>query len=303
MPDCASSGGVLLVCVLLAGGRPGEISAQARPEGEMRWRSTSRSRRSGSIPARCRTDHTVLGPLRAARRAGQADARQPHVAEPGRVLDGQRGREGHEFKLREGLNFHNGDPFTAEDVKFSFHRAKGSKVLHDKVREVVVVGPARVRFVLHEPWPDFDLLRHHGDGAGWIVPRSTWSRWATTASRKLDRPRPYKFVSNSPGVELVMEANESYWRKTPSVKRLVFKSVVEPTTRMAMLKRGEVDVAYPARRAPRPRRSSGIPTSSSPSRAASPRSSSTSSISGIRSRRGPTSAFARRPTTPSTARR
>jgi hypothetical protein len=51
-------------------------------------------------------------------------------------------------------------------------------------------------------------------------------------------------VSNTPGVELVMEAYEGYWRKMPSVKRLVFKSVPEATTRMAMLKRGEVDLAY-----------------------------------------------------------
>ena len=55
---------------------------------------------------------------------------------------------------------------------------------------------------------------------------------------------PYKFVSHTPGVELVMEANESYWRKMPSVKRLVYKSVLEGTTRAAMLKRGEVDLAY-----------------------------------------------------------
>src|SRR5262249_16943145 len=51
-------------------------------------------------------------------------------------------------------------------------------------------------------------------------------------------------VSQTPGIELVMEAFEGYWRKTPSVKRLVFKSVPEPTTRLAMLKRGEVDIAY-----------------------------------------------------------
>jgi peptide/nickel transport system substrate-binding protein len=51
-------------------------------------------------------------------------------------------------------------------------------------------------------------------------------------------------VSHQPGVELIMEANESYWRKVPSVKRLVFKIVPDPTTRAAMLKRGEVDVAY-----------------------------------------------------------
>ena len=55
---------------------------------------------------------------------------------------------------------------------------------------------------------------------------------------------PYKFVSHTPGIELVMEAVESYWRKVPHVKRLVFKSVPEPTTRLAMLKKGEVDIAY-----------------------------------------------------------
>jgi peptide/nickel transport system substrate-binding protein len=152
----------------------------------------------------------------------------------------------YEFKLREGLKFHNGDPFTAEDVKFSFHRSKGSKILHDKVREIVVVSPSRVRFVLQEPWPDF--MTFYGTmvtGAGWIVPKKYVEQVGNDGFKK--HPiglGPYKFVSNIPGVELVMEANESYWRKTPSVKRLVFKSVVEPTTRMAMLKRGEVDVAY-----------------------------------------------------------
>jgi ABC-type transport system substrate-binding protein len=63
----------------------------------------------------------------------------------------------YEFRLREGLRFHNGDPFTAEDVKFSFHRYRGAaaKLLHDRVKSVDVVDPHRVRFVLHSPWPDF----------------------------------------------------------------------------------------------------------------------------------------------------
>ena len=211
----------------------------------------------------------------------------------------------YEFKLREGLKFHNGDPFTAEDVKFSFHRAKGSKILHDKVQEVVVVEPARVRFVLHEPWPDF--MTFYGtivSGRG--LDRAQEVRRAGGRRRLQEAPvglGPYKFVSHTPGIELVMEANESYWRKMPSVKRLVFKSVPESTTRLAMLKRGEVDIAYLARRARRRRRSSAIPTSSSPSPAASPSSTSTSSTSGTRSRRGPTGACGWPPTTPSTARR
>src|SRR5262249_36911894 len=80
------------------------------------------------------------------------DMLAPSLARSWTVSEDQRV---YEFTLREGLTFHNGDPFTAEDVKFSFYRAKGSKMLHDKVRAVEVVGPERVRFILSEPWPDF----------------------------------------------------------------------------------------------------------------------------------------------------
>ena len=58
---------------------------------------------------------------------------------------------------------------------------------------------------------------------------------------------PYKFVSFTPGVELVLEAFEQYWRKAPSVKRLVFKAIPDEATRLAALKRGEVDIAYSIR--------------------------------------------------------
>ena len=47
---------------------------------------------------------------------------------------------------------------------------------------------------------------------------------------------PYKFVSFKPGVELVLEAFDSYWRKTPSVKRLVMKVMPDESTRLAALK-------------------------------------------------------------------
>ena len=78
------------------------------------------------------------------------------------------------FVLRKGVRFHNGDPVTAEDVKFSWDRYKGAsaKLLHDKVKEVTVVDPGTVRFVLKEPWPDF--ITFYGttaSGAGWIVPK------------------------------------------------------------------------------------------------------------------------------------
>jgi peptide/nickel transport system substrate-binding protein len=58
---------------------------------------------------------------------------------------------------------------------------------------------------------------------------------------------PYRFVSFTPGVELVMEAFDGYWRRQPTVKRLVFKVIPEEATRLAALKRGEVDIAYSIR--------------------------------------------------------
>jgi peptide/nickel transport system substrate-binding protein len=58
---------------------------------------------------------------------------------------------------------------------------------------------------------------------------------------------PYKFVSFTPGVELVLEANDQYWRKPPHIKRLVFKVIPDEATRLAALKRGEVDIVYSVR--------------------------------------------------------
>src|SRR5437867_1266181 len=154
----------------------------------------------------------------------------------------------YEFKLREGLRFHNGDPFTAEDVKFSFHRYRGTaaKLLHERVKAVEVVDPHRVRFVLQAPWPDFlAFYATPATGAAWVVPKKYIEKVGEEAFKK--HPiglGPYRFVRMTPGVELVLEANEQYWRKKPSVKRIVIKGIPDRTTRLAMLKTGEADIAY-----------------------------------------------------------
>src|SRR5438045_1775933 len=79
-----------------------------------------------------------------------------------------------EFVIRKGARFHNGDPVTAEDVKFSFERYKGIFARDLKARVAAVETPdaARVRFRLKQPWPDF--MTYYGTiatGAGWIVPK------------------------------------------------------------------------------------------------------------------------------------
>src|SRR5499426_1053374 len=154
----------------------------------------------------------------------------------------------YEFKLRQGLKFHNGDAFTAEDVKFSFYRYRGAsaKQLHDHVKAVEIIDPHRVRFVLHAPWPDFlAFYATPATGAAWIVPKKYIEKVGEDGFKR--QPiglGPYRFVRMNPGVELVLEANEQYWRKKPSVKRLVIKGVPDRTTRLAMLKAGDADIGY-----------------------------------------------------------
>jgi peptide/nickel transport system substrate-binding protein len=238
---------VVLVGVVLAAGLPGRGLAQAKPEGEFRWALYVTLSPvwfdPGEISGQLTPFWVAYALHDALIKPMPGNLLSPSLAESWTVSPDGRV---YEFKLREGLKFHNGDTFTAEDVKFSFHRAKGSKILHEKVREVTVLGPARVRFTLHEAWPDF--ITFYGSlvsGAGWVVPKKYIEQVGNDGFKKAPIGLgPYKFVSHTPGVELVMEANESYWRKMPSVKRLIYKSVPESTTRLAMLKRGEVDVAY-----------------------------------------------------------
>ena len=154
----------------------------------------------------------------------------------------------YEFKLREGLKFHNGDPLTTEDVKFSFQRYRGAaaKILHERVKSVDIVDPHRVRFVLHAPWPDFMVFfASPATGAAWVVPKKYIDKVGEDGfTRHPVGLGPYKFSRMVPGQELVLEANEQYWRKKPSIKRIVIKGVPDRTTRLAMLKTGEADIGY-----------------------------------------------------------
>jgi peptide/nickel transport system substrate-binding protein len=157
----------------------------------------------------------------------------------------------YEFVLRTGVKFHNGEPVTAEDVKFSLERYRGggAATLKARVAGVDVIDPQRVRIRLKQPWPDF--MTFYGTpatGAAWVVPKKYVEKVGDDGFKRAPiGAGPYRFVSFNPGVELVLEANEQYWRKPPAVKRLIFRSVPDDTTRLAMLKRGEADYAYQIR--------------------------------------------------------
>ena len=156
----------------------------------------------------------------------------------------------YEIVLRQGARFHNGEPVTAEDVKFSYERYRGAahELMKERVAAIETPDPQHVHFKLKKPWPDFLTFYSSASGAGWIVPKKYVEQVGDEGFKRAPiGAGPYKFVSFNPGVELVLEAFEGYWRKTPAVNRLVMKVIPDEATRLAALKRGEIDIAYSIR--------------------------------------------------------
>jgi len=153
----------------------------------------------------------------------------------------------YDFVLRKGVKFHNGEPVTAEDAKFSFERYRGihAKTLKERVAAVEALD-GRLRIRLRQPWPDF--MTYYGTvttSAAWVVPKKYLEKVGEDGFKKAPvGAGPYRFVSFTPGIELVLEAFDGYWRKAPSVKRLVLRVIPDPSTRLVALRRNEVDVVF-----------------------------------------------------------
>src|SRR2546428_144717 len=141
-----------LVSVILIGAFVGTATAQAKPEGEMRWALYVTLSPLWFDPSEVIGQLTpfwiLYGLHDALVKPMPGNLQAPCLAESWTVSPDQRV---YEFKLREGLKFHNGDPFTAEDVKFSFQRSKGARQVREKVRALEVVGHNRISFPLHKP--------------------------------------------------------------------------------------------------------------------------------------------------------
>ena len=237
----------LVLAILAVGAPPGA----AAPEGQMTWAVHVSLAPTWFDPAETSgiiTPFMVLYALHDAMvRPSPGQPMAPSLAESWSVSpDGLV----YEFVLRKGVQFHNGDTVSAEDVKFSFERYRGAsaKPLKESVAAVETPEPGRVRIRLKRAWPDFMTFYSNATGAGWIVPKKYIEKVGDEGFKRAPiGAGPYKFVAFTPGVELVLEAFEQYWRKAPSVKRLILKSIPDDTTRLVALKRGEVDVAYAIR--------------------------------------------------------
>ncbi|HEX2171364.1 MAG TPA: ABC transporter substrate-binding protein [Dehalococcoidia bacterium] len=149
------------------------------------------------------------------------------------------------FKLREGIKFHDGQPVTPQDVKYTFENYRGAnaRLLKDKTASIETPDARTVTFNFKEPFLDFLILYGSpASGSGWVVPAQYYQQVGPDGFKQ--RPigaGPYKFVRFA-GDELELEANTEYWRKTPAIKTIVMRGVPEATTRLAQIQAGEADI-------------------------------------------------------------
>jgi len=153
-----------------------------------------------------------------------------------------------EFKLRKGVKFHNGDPLTASDVKFSLDRLRDKKtknpwrVFFGGISEVQIIDDYTVRVITEKPDP---VLPSRMAFAAFIVPEKYIKEHGDEyfAKHPVGSGR-YKFVKWVKNDYIELEANEKYWGDNPAtIKKLIFKTIPETGSRMAALQTGEVDIA------------------------------------------------------------
>jgi peptide/nickel transport system substrate-binding protein len=153
-----------------------------------------------------------------------------------------------EFKLRKGVKFHNGDPMTAEDVKFSFDRVlepgkdKKSSPQYGNIRaikEVKIVNPDTIHLITDKPFP---LLLERLVFFP-IVPKKYIEKVGAEAFGTAPvGTGPWKFVEWKRDQHVKLEAFDGHWRGKPAFKHLVFRAVPEVATQVAELKTGGVDI-------------------------------------------------------------
>ncbi len=150
------------------------------------------------------------------------------------------------FKLRQGIKFHDGQPVTSEDVTFTFEKYRGANatILKEKTERIETPDDRTVRFLFKEPFLDFlTIYGSPASGAGWIVPKAYYEKVGPNEFKQQPiGAGPYRFVRQQAGTEIELESFTDYWRKVPSVKTIIMRGVPEATTRVALIQTGEADV-------------------------------------------------------------
>lgn len=149
-----------------------------------------------------------------------------------------------EFKLRQGVKFHNGEAFDATSVKFTLDRILDPKqkatqsARFTELDSVEIVDPMTVRMHTKHPFPVLLL----GLTQAFIVPPVYVGQTPEKAATNPVGTGPFKFASWTQGDRLAFTANKEYWGDKPRVDEAVFRVIPDDATRLAALKAGEIHI-------------------------------------------------------------
>ncbi|WP_409178815.1 glutathione ABC transporter substrate-binding protein [Brevibacillus fortis] len=152
-----------------------------------------------------------------------------------------------EFTLRQGVVFHDGTPFAAQAVKKTFDRvldpgvASPRAAMFEKVKQVRVIDPYRVQFILHKPFaPLLSILASH---EGSIISPTAIDKYGRELSHHPVGTGPYQFQSWEPGSQITLSKHQAYWGEAATLDQIGFKVVPDDAARIAMVENGEAHIA------------------------------------------------------------
>lgn len=170
---------------------------------------------------------------------------QPGLAESWEYLDDRT----LEFKLRQGVQFHNGEPFNADSVKFTFDRLLGEEGQkgpqysnYTSIDSVEIVDEFTVKFHLNSADPVL-LTKLAGYGAVIVPPQYVQENDDEFFNNNPVGTGPFKMTGYKRDQEIVLEKNPDYWKEgLPKLDKVTFKVIPEASTRLAELQTGNIDV-------------------------------------------------------------
>ncbi len=150
------------------------------------------------------------------------------------------------FKLRKGVKFHDGTTLDAEAVKFNFDRILDEKkpvkrrTFYTDIQTVRVVDSSTVQFTTKKPFGPLPALLAT-TGASIMSPKALKELGDKFATQPV-ASGPFVFEQWLPGDQVILKRNENYWGGAPKLEKVIFKTIKEPATRVAMLETGQADV-------------------------------------------------------------